>query len=239
MKKKSRLKIKVGLSGASGRMGEAVKKLINAPRSGFLLTEKMPPFKVEILSAQQIRAGFETWDAKQITGVIDFSSPKLFKGALNWCVKNKKPFVSGTTALKTLEKEMKRASKKIPIFYEENMSLGIWQITKWIEGVTHLSESILLEDIHHKDKKDKPSGTALKLKRHFPAFAKEKLKIKSLRRGKEFGIHRIIWKGPEEEVLLEHKALSRRLFASGALKALKWLINRPSGLYSFEDIYKN
>ena len=103
--------------------------------------------------------------------------------------------------------------------------------------MSHPPARLLLEDIHHKNKKDKPSGTALKLQRSFPPFAQKILKIKSVRTGEEFGTHRICFKTAEEEVLLEHKALSRKLFAGGALKALKWLVKKPPGLYCFDDLY--
>ncbi len=233
-------KIKVGLSGASGRMGQAVKELIQVKNSDFVLTSEMPSPSVEHKGVlRTIKAGFDKWDSRQITAVIDFSSPELFDKALNWCLSNKKPFVSGTTALSSIQKKkLNQASKKIPVFYEENMSWGIWQIKKWIQRISNQAGRILLEDIHHKNKKDKPSGTALKLKRHLPAFAQKKLKIKSFRKGEEFGTHRFVFFGEEEQVILEHKALSRLLFAGGALKALKWLVKKPSGLYSFEDLYK-
>ena len=222
-----RNKISLGLSGASGRMGMAVKELVRKRGSGFVLIAEVPP-----LSA------FERWNREKIQGVVDFSSPALFDLALRWSLVNKKPFVSGTTALsKEQIKNLERAGKKIPIFYEENMSWGIWQIKQWIKALSAQDYNILLEDIHHKNKKDKPSGTALKLQKQFPAFAKKKLRIVSLRKGREFGTHRIVFKGSQEQVLLEHKALNRQLFAGGALKALKWLIKKSPGLYSFEDIY--
>ena len=228
MKKKTSVKIGVGLSGASGRMGRAVRELIKKKNSGFMLMAQAPPL-----------LAFDLWDKKKITGVIDFSSPELFSGALQWSLKNKKPFVSGTTALSIAHKrQLKSASKKIPVFYEENMSWGIWQIKKWINNVSEQASDILLEDIHHKNKKDKPSGTALKLQKNFPSFAQKKLKVKSLRKGREFGTHRIYFKGSEEVILLEHRALSRGLFAGGALRALKWLLRKPPGFYSFEDLYR-
>ena len=228
IKPQARIKIKVGLSGASGRMGRAVKELINKKNSPFVLAAEVPA-----LSA------FDRWDKRKITGVIDFSSPELFSLALQWSLANKKPFVSGTTALSAAQKRsLKSAAKQIPVFYEENMSWGIWQIKHWINNVSDQASEILLEDIHHKNKKDKPSGTALKLQKQFPGFAQKKLKIKSVRKGNAIGTHRIFFKSSEEMVLLEHRALSRRLFAGGALKALKWLVRKPAGFYSFEDLYK-
>ena len=233
MKAKSKKrKIKVALSGASGRMGTAVKTVIKKKSSEFKLTYVTPSvFNLKL-------SDLDDWDKKSITGVIDFSSAELFALILRWSVLNKKPFVSGTTALRPSDKRLlKSASKKIPVFYEENMSWGIWQMKRWISSVSKQNYKILLEDIHHKNKKDKPSGTALKLQKHFPTFAQKLLKVKSIRKGREFGTHRVYFKSSQEQVLIEHKALDRQLFAEGALKALQWLVKRPAGLYSFEDLY--
>ena len=217
----------VGLSGDSGRMGSAVQDLIKKRGSGFRVEAKA-----------SLGAHFVSWPSRKIKGVIDFSAPVLFSQILSWCVKNKKPFVSGTTALSVAQKRaLKKASKKIPIFYEENFSWGIWQITRWMQEASDSGGKILLEDLHHKNKKDRPSGTALKLKKNMPNLLQKKLKIKSFRVGQVSGTHRIIFQNKEEVVLVEHKALSRHLFARGALKALKWLIKQDAGLYSFEDLY--
>ena len=233
--------IKIALSGASGRMGQAVKALIKKRNSGWALVSAFPVSSVlgeEELGAKEIRSYLNHWEPKKIQGVIDFSSPVLFREVLKWCVKNQKPFVSGTTGLSVSEKlALKRASQKIPVFYEQNMSWGIYQIKKWLESLSKTSYEITLTDIHHKHKKDRPSGTALKLKKHFPSWAEKSLKIKSLRKGDVFGTHNIVFKGKEECVSLEHRALSRKLFAGGALRALKWLILKPPGFYSFDHLY--
>ena len=211
--------IPIGLSGANGRMGQAVQSLIHKKNSGFKLTQ-------------------EPWNPQTLKVVIDFSSPSLFSSTLKWCVAHQKPFLSGTTGLSPSQKKaLKVAGQKIPVFYEENMSWGIWQIKAWISSLSKTPYKIILTDIHHKNKKDKPSGTALKLKKQFPAFCSKNLTIKSRREGDVFGTHHIVFKGKEEWITLEHRALSRKLFAGGALKVAKWLIHKPIGLYSFEDIY--
>ena len=239
--KRQNKKIRVGLSGASGRMGGAVKAVIKQKNSGFLLSFSAPPKQTTYTNnLQTLKSFFIDWDKTKIDGVVDFSSPELFSLALDWCVTHKKAFVSGSTGLKAGHKrKIKQATKKIPIFYEENMSWGIWRIKHWIKEVSGKeADKVLLKDIHHKNKKDKPSGTALKLKKNFSLTVQKKLKIQSFRVGDEFGTHQIIFQNPDETVSLEHKALSRNLFAGGALKALKFLMNKPPGLYSFEDLYK-
>ncbi len=218
----------LALSGASGRMGLSIQKLCRRKGS-----------KIRILfTLSRKQADLKNWNPKQINGVIDFSAPEIFDQVINWCVQNKKPFVSGTTGLSIVQrKSLRMISKKIPIFYEENMSFGIWMIKRWIESFSESSIKILLEDIHHKGKKDKPSGTALKLMRSFPSFVQKQIKVRSIRKGEEFGTHRICFKSLGEQITLEHKALDRTLFARGALKALEWLVTKKAGLYGLDDLY--
>ena len=238
MKQKQTKNLSIALSGASGRMGQAVQSLIKRKNSGFTLVEKWPQTKNLLLKPKEINQALDQWNAQAIQGLLDFSDPAVFSLVLRWCVKNQKAFVSGTTALNSAQKHsLKTAGQKIPVFYEENMSWGIFQIKKWLESLSKAPYDIILTDIHHKHKKDRPSGTALKLKKHLPPWAKKKLTIRSQRVGDVFGTHQIVFKGKEEWVSMEHKALSRKLFASGGLRALKWLVKQAPGLYSFEDIY--
>ena len=148
--------------------------------------------------------------------------------------------MSGTTGLNLLQKKaLKKASKTIPVFYGENMSGGIFLLTKWLKNLFNEETEILIEDIHHKNKKDKPSGTALRLEKSLPAFLKKKVKIKSLRKGREFGTHRILIKSSEEVLILEHRALKRELFAKGALQALFFILKKEKGYYSTPDLYSH
>ena len=181
----------------------------------------------------------QAWSASQIDGVIDFSLPAGFSKALSWSVKNKKPFVSGTTGLKPSQKTaLKKASQAIPIFYGENMSGGIFLLNQWLEDLFYKNPRLSIEDIHHKDKKDKPSGTALRLKNSLPSHLREKTKIKSIRRGREFGRHRVLIETAGESLLLEHRAFGRELFAGGALQALLFIIKKKKGFYGPSDIYR-
>ena len=170
--------------------------------------------------------------------MIDFSAPDFFSLSLDWSLRHKKAFVSGTTGLKLKQKqELKKAGKQIPVFYSENMSPGIFLMSQWIQALFNPELQILLEDLHHKDKKDKPSGTALRLKDNLPAFLHKNLKIKSYRRGKEFGTHRLSLKNKEEVLTLEHRALNRELFSKGALNALLFILNKKPACYDLNQLY--
>ena len=218
----------MALSGSTGRMGRALRELIESAR-GFQITEEA-----------HRKCSPSSWDPKRLDGVIDFSLPPLFSETLSWCVIHRKPLVSGTTGLTAKQKKcLQQAAQKIPICYAANMSWGIWLIKNWVKTLSPPSSfQILLEDIHHKNKKDQPSGTALSLKASFSPSLRRKVQVTSERRGREFGVHRIILRGDEEEILIQHRAFNRQVFARGALRALKWLKGRPPKLYSLEDIYE-
>ena len=218
--------IRAALSGDRGKMGKSLKKLI-----------KKLEF-IEVKAGANTETPPENWPAGEIDGVIDFSLPALFSQSLAWALKNKKPFVSGTTGLSAGQKQaLKKAGKAIPVFYGENMSGGLFLITQWLKGLFDDSASVLIEDIHHKNKKDKPSGTALRLKNSLPVFLKNKAKIKSYRKGLEFGAHRLTLKTSVEVLILEHQALSRELFAKGALRALLFILKKKKGYYGPSDLY--
>ena len=218
--------IRIALSGDRGRMGQSLQKLIK--KSSFM----------KVTNRANTSFSPKNWTAHQIDGVIDFSLPELFKQSLSWATQNKKAFVSGTTGLSSYERGLlKKASQQIPVFYSENMSRGIFLIKKWLKDLLDKDSQILIEDIHHKGKKDKPSGTALSLKKSLPDGSKERVKIKSFRRGKEFGTHRILIQNQREILLLEHKALNRELFAKGALQALAFILKKKKGYYSPADLF--
>ena len=216
----------IGLSGSSGKMGVSLQKLI----------KKSPLLK--LTAKAHTKSCFNYWKDKQIDGVIDFSAPSFCSISLAWAVEHKKAFVSGTTGLNSKqEQELKKASKKIPVFYSENMSPGIFLMSQWLNTLFNPELKILLEDLHHKNKKDQPSGTALRLKNNLPSFLHKNLKIKSYRRGKEFGTHRLTLKNKEEILTLEHKALNRELFSKGALQALLFILNKKPGYYMLNQLY--
>ena len=224
--KKYKSIIKMGLVGYSGKMGKSLQKLI----------KKSPLF--EMTAKARTKNCFSNWESKKIQGVIDFSSPDLCLKSLDWCIKNKKAFVSGTTGLNYRQKQaLKKASEVIPVFYSENMSVGVYFFSQWMKSISSSDFQFVLEDYHHKNKKDKPSGTAIRLKNHLPQAIQKKIKIKSYRKGKEFGTHRVILKSKEEVLTLEHKALNREVFSKGALKALQFLIKKRKGFYDVKDLY--
>ena len=147
--------------------------------------------------------------------------------------------MSGVTGLTSEQKgELVKASGVTPIFWAPNMSLGVAVVARMLNEFSKLEGfDFQIEELHHTRKKDKPSGTALflqdKLKKAVSAVVPEPMAIRG---GGIFGIHRVWAMGEEETITLEHNAMNRRVFARGAFKAAKWILQQKSGLYSMDDV---
>ena len=182
-------------------------------------------------------------DLNSISAVIDFSSPEGFIISFNFSLKNKIPLISGTTGLKEEHlKLVKIAKKSIPILIAANMSIGIAGLKKSIQEYvlsTSVSSNCKIIEIHHTNKKDSPSGTALEILKFLENLPGSKIDgpidVQSHRIGNIFGIHRIIFENEEGITTFQHIANSRNIFAIGALKAARWISSMEIGEYSFAD----
>jgi 4-hydroxy-tetrahydrodipicolinate reductase len=182
-------------------------------------------------------------DFNDISAVIDFSSPEGFIACINFCIENKLPLISGTTGLLDEHLEIVSTAKKsIPILLASNMSLGIANLKSSIEqyllSISTPSKCKIIE-IHHTNKKDSPSGTAIEIQSFLENLPESKIDspidVQSHRIGNIFGIHRIIFENAEGITTLQHIANSRNVFARGALHAAKWIHSKKIGEYSFAD----
>ena len=183
------------------------------------------------------------FDSNDVSALIDFSAPDGFTEALKFCEKNKIPFISGTTGLSAKHLEGVTAAKKvIPILIASNMSLGIANLKTSIENYLisiNTSVKCKIVEIHHTNKKDAPSGTALEILRFLEKYYGSKIDgqidVKSYRIGNIFGIHRIEFKSEAGIINFQHIAGSRKVFATGALNAAKSINSMKIGEYSFTD----
>ena len=183
------------------------------------------------------------FDLNSISALIDFSSPDGFTVALKFCKENKIPFISGTTGLSNKHLEGLSAAKKIiPILIASNMSLGISNLKssmeKYLVAIDTSVKCKILE-IHHTNKKDAPSGTALEivkfLEKHHANKIDGLIDVQSHRIGNIFGIHRIEFKSEEGITNFQHIASSRDVFAKGALHAARTINSMKIGEHSFAD----
>ena len=218
--------IRIGLSGASGRMGQSIANLVSSEK------------QFQISARYDSRSSLEKWNPSSLSAVIDFSLPHVLSSVLEWCQHNKKPLVSGTTGL-TLEEhqKIKQASSVIPLLWAPNTSLGIACLNEWLKTLPQALKNwnIQIEETHHQFKKDKPSGTALFLQQTLKNKGIETPEPQSIRKGDVKGIHEVFLESPEEILSLKHTALDRKVFARGALKAVEWIIHQKPGLYSIKD----
>ena len=252
-------KINLAITGCLGRMGQ---QLIKS-------SKKNKDFKLVSLTEDRniskkisgIKLEKNSIDAfKKANVIIDFTIPKCTLQVLKIASKLKKRVVIGTTGFsKREEKLIKKYSKKIAILKAGNMSLGVNLLMYLTEIASKsLDDNYLTKvyEVHHKHKKDYPSGTALMLgkgiadgknknfyrligkkylnKKAFP-YGK-KINFNSIRRGNIIGEHEVKFSSGKEIVTLNHESFDRALYSEGALTASKWIMKKKSGLYSMRDL---
>jgi 4-hydroxy-tetrahydrodipicolinate reductase len=194
---------------------------------------------------------------KDINCIIDFSRPEAINGLLEYAKSNGIPLVIATTGYTDEQQNLiEQASKDIPIFLSGNMSLGVSVMRELVKlAAAKLADfDIEIVETHHNQKVDAPSGTAIMLAqsvneglprprrltfgRHSANQKREKDEIgmHSLRGGTVVGEHTVSFFGGDEVISITHSAQSKMIFALGALKAAKFIINQPNGLYSMKEL---
>ena len=252
-------KINLAITGCMGRMGQQIIKSAKSDKNFKIVT--LTENRIINKKVVGIKPSLNTEEAfKKANLIIDFTVPKCTFEVLKIASKLKKRVVIGTTGFSEKQENLiKKYSKKIPILRAGNMSLGInllmylTEIASKSLGNNFLSKVF---EIHHKHKKDHPSGTALMLakgiaigknknlyklmgkkylnKKYFP-YGK-KINFNSLRRGEVIGEHEVTFSSGKEIITLNHEAFDRALYSEGAFAAAKWLMNKKPGLYSMRDV---
>ena len=252
-------KINLAVTGCMGRMGQQIIKSAKTDKNFKLiaLTEN----KIIKKKINGIKLNLNTEQAfKKADLIVDFTIPKSTFQVLKIASKLKKRVVIGTTVFtKSEENAIKKFSKKIPILKAGNMSLGI----NLLMYLTEIASSTLgkkflskVYEIHHKHKKDYPSGTALMLgngiavgknKNFYDLIGKKflnkktfpygnKINFNSIRKAEIIGKHEVKFSSGKEIITLNHEAFDRALYSEGALSAAKWLMTKTPGLYSMRDL---
>ena len=252
-------KIKLCVSGCMGRMGMQLIKSSNKNKNfklislteNRLISKKINGIKPELNSEKAF---------KKADIIIDFTAPDCTLEILKIASKLKKKVVIGTTGFnRSQENLIRKYSKKIPILKAGNMSLGVNLLMYLTEIASKsLNDEYLSKifEVHHRHKKDYPSGTALMLgkgiadgknknlynligkkflnKKSFP-YGK-KINFNSIRKGEIIGEHEVKFSSGKEIITLNHEAFDRALYSDGALTASKWLMKKKPGLYSMRDL---
>ena len=252
-------KINLAISGCMGRMGQQLIKSSKKNKNfklvtlteNWLVNKKINGVRPELNSDK----AFKNTDI-----IIDFTVPDCTIEILKIASKLKKKVVIGTTGFnRNQENQIKKFSKKIPILKAGNMSMGV-NLLMYLTEITSksLNDEYLSKifEVHHKHKKDYPSGTALMLgkgiadgknknlhslignkflnKKSFP-YGK-KINFNSIRKGEIIGEHEVKFSSGKEIITLNHEAFDRTLYSDGALTASKWLMKKRPGLYSMRDL---
>ena len=252
-------KINIAITGYLGRMGQ---QLIKSSKS-------VKNFKLVAVTENRtinrrvfgLKPQLNSESAFKNTNIIiDFTVPQCTLEILKIASKLRKRVVIGTTGFsKKEEKLIKKYSKKIPILKAGNMSLGINLLMYLTEIASKSLENNFLSkvfEVHHKHKKDHPSGTALMLgkgiavgknKNFYRLLGKKylnrktfpyskKINFNSIRKGEIVGNHKVLFSSGKETITLNHEAFDRALYSEGAFTAAKWLMSKKPGLYSMRDV---
>ncbi len=249
---------KIIISGCNGRMGRVVESICESDPdvsvvAGFDVSLESRAFPVFVSPANF---------TGEADAVIDFSSPAALDGLLAFALERKVPLVLATTGYSDEQlAQIDEASKHIPIFRSANMSLGInvlLELVKKAAAVLGDSYDIEIVEKHHNRKVDAPSGTALMIadaaasalnfkpeyvyERHSVRQSRDKkeIGISAVRGGTIVGIHEIMFAGRDEIIEIKHTAMSREIFANGAVKAAKFLagVSKP-GMYDMSMLVEN
>jgi len=234
------------LYGCSGRMGQVVSKVVKQFPNCSIVYGVDRNAGTNKLIGQQNRHGYPVYaspDDSQEAGdvIVDFSSHEAVGRVLTFAQDKKIPVILATTGITHTEQmEINKASTEIAIFQSPNFSLGINLMAACLEMMVPVLEKNFDMDIvekHHMGKKDSPSGTALFLEKIMKksSLLHHNINVHALRAGTIPGEHTIIFAGPDEMIEIKHTALSREVFARGAIEAAEYIIGKSPGLYTMAD----
>lgn len=245
------------LSGCNGKMGQVISRLVSE-REDINIA-----FGVDINTEEKF--GYKIYPSfdeapEGADAIIDFSHPACFDGIVNYCRKTKTPLVMATTGLSDNQREeLNELSKECAVFFSANMSLGVNLLVSLVRKAAALLEDnfdIEIIEKHHNQKIDAPSGTALMIAdeiadslKNAPEYvydrhcvrkkrARNEIGIHAVRGGTIVGEHDVIFAGNDEIIEINHKAMSKEIFAVGSLKAAQFIKGKTEGMYSMKDVVK-
>ena len=239
--------MKIAILGAAGRMGRML--CVLADGAG-----------CEVVSKVDVAEGYDREWSPDVEGVVDFSFHAAVPAAIAKAAEKGIPYVIGTTGLTAEEqKAVDEAAKRIPVVQSGNYSLGVNLLLELVRKAAEVlgpEYDVEVTEMHHRHKKDAPSGTALMLAKSVAAgrgvdFGEKtiygrhgepgerpsgEIAIHALRGGSVVGDHTVMFAGDVERVELTHRAQSREAFAAGALRALVWAARKAPGMYNMRHV---
>jgi 4-hydroxy-tetrahydrodipicolinate reductase len=219
--------VRVALIGARGRMGRAIVDLAKNDS------------KIEIVAQCDLGDAIES-AVSNSNVIIDFSNAGAIDEVCGAAEQHRQALVIGTTGHSPEQKaRIEAAAKRVPVVFASNFSVGVnvlFALTRKTAELLGSEFEPSISETHHTMKKDAPSGTAKTLGEILKAARKIEAPIKSIREGDAVGDHTVFFDGAGERLELTHRASSREIFARGALRAAEWIVGKPPGLYSMQDV---
>lgn len=259
--------IRIGIAGVGGRMGRALVQAAQG-REGVRLVSATARAGSELLGTDAgLVAGIPAIGVpaaaeleQELDVVVDFTGPESTLANVQWCRRNGKRIVIGTTGFSPEQRaRIEEAAGEVPVVLAPNMSVGVNLCIRLVELAARTvgaSSDIEIIEAHHRHKADAPSGTALRLGEavagaldrnldevavyerhgHTGTRPREAIGFATVRAGDIVGEHTVLFASEGERIEITHKATSRLNFANGALRAAEWLSDRKPGLYEMQDV---
>jgi len=235
--------VKLGIAGVCGKIGRRIYELASFDRD-FEVTLGLEKKGTPMIGRElgKIKVSYSQDGIFLVDVFVDFTTPEETEANIDYVARYKKAYVLGTTGLNDAQlKKVEDISKVIPVVFSPNMSVGVNVLFTMLPEIAKRlgpDYSIEIVEAHHKAKKDAPSGTAKKFAQILADATRKEIPTHAIRLGDIVGDHTIIFCGNSERIEIKHQAHSRDLFALGALKAAKWIMGKPAGLYSMQDVLK-
>lgn len=247
--------INILMSGCNGKMGQVITRL----------SEQYQDLRI-VAGYDVFDNGKNTYPVfkdlkncnEKIDVMIDFSNPAALEGLMSFAVLKKLPVIVATTGISPIQKKMlEQSSKSIPVFFSANMSLGVNLLMDLVKKAAKLLEpnfDIEIIEKHHNQKLDAPSGTALAIAdsinevleqkqeyvydRHSrrKKRSKTEIGIHAIRGGTIVGEHSVVFAGDDEIIEINHSAMSKDIFGTGALRAARFIYGKKPGMYDMNDL---
>ena len=252
--------IRVAINGACGRMGKQLVSLCSQQPDMEVVGLWEAAGSPHVGTREQVvdLTVTEPFASKEPDVIIDFTNQAGFDCLMEQWGDRDIRLVSGTTGISQEGLDtMRDLSRRTPMFWAPNMSVGVAVLRKLLRTAAASLDAewdAEIVEMHHKRKKDAPSGTAIalaeELEKAWPVDLKRvygregdvgargssQLGIMAVRGGDVVGEHEVILAGPQETLRLEHRAVSRQVFANGAVRATRWLMKQVAGLYGMDDL---
>jgi len=220
-------RVRVALVGARGRMGQTIIDLAKSDPN------------IAIVARCDLGDAIDA-AMKECDVAIDFSNASAVEEVCRSASKHRRALVIGTTGHSPEQRQLiESAAKSLAIVFASNFSIGVnalFALTRRAAEILGSEFKPEIVETHHTKKKDAPSGTAKTLGEILKRELKIDIPIESIREGDVVGEHTVTFVGPAERLELTHRAGSREIFGSGALRAAQWVVGKSPGLYSMQDV---